>query len=195
MEGIKTFQELDAGCSRMLTEVPRNCLMANAPFMKWMQGSLSVCAFFALAGALEYMDKKKEAMEIAKAGIAFTENRELMTMAQFPYIVRLLERQKTIRQIQRLSATDLVKEEKGIRLVKLVCNDQNQSHAVAIVGKWIFDSNVYMALSLSKESLEWCVNGSKVRMLCGYRITFNKQYNQASKRQRQRQKKKKALAL
>jgi hypothetical protein len=46
-------------------------------------------------------------------------------------------------------------------LVGLLANDSKTDHAVAISGKWIFDSNLDYALPLSKDSLDLCCSNDK----------------------------------
>jgi hypothetical protein len=44
----------------------------------------------------------------------------------------------------------------------LAAKDGGIEHAVATVGRWIFDSSMTQALPLTQESLDWCcVNGYK----------------------------------
>ena len=43
----------------------------------------------------------------------------------------------------------------------IICgNDGGIEHAISTVGTWIFDSNLKMALPLTKSSLNWCAGKS-----------------------------------
>ena len=44
--------------------------------------------------------------------------------------------------------------------------DGGIEHAISVIGNWVFDSNVDVALPLKREVLDWCVMGKYV---CAYR--------------------------
>ena len=46
-------------------------------------------------------------------------------------------------------------------------------HCVAVVGKWIFDSNFTFALPLTKENLEYCcINDNETEVMNDYKIVL-----------------------
>jgi hypothetical protein len=91
-------------------------------------------------------------------------------MDYFEYVVneKCTKEERSLFQLiklnyKRLKKWDTVRDVPNYRLCLLgiASSDCKTDHAICVVGKWIFDSNLEKALPLSKESLDICASSAE----------------------------------
>ncbi len=131
----------------------------------YQQGDLKTCLFRSLASAFHHLGNKHTGSVLASIA---KENANLPSEEQFKRAIA------AVRQHEKVyTKLDYWKKQKVIgkhdfihdpndypKLLVLRGCDGGVQHAVAVVGRTIFDSNLKKGLTLSKESLDWCCNCS-----------------------------------
>jgi hypothetical protein len=134
-------------------------MLDNAyPALRYMQGTDATCLFSSFASALHFGGLRITAEKIAAMAPCFSMTAE-----------NGKEAWAALKSFMLMDCSDLVpRTVYGVSfnvfndisvyptVLQLVAKDGNQQHAVTIVGKMVFDSNVPRALPLTKATMDYC---------------------------------------
>jgi hypothetical protein len=155
------FVRIPPGNPRENPTVPFHLKGINSPEMKYSQGSKRTCSSDSLANALYYLDYPHMAEKIHSIGEHIDhvqgETADIFTTCRDFMIEKTSKKSKNFFQCFKISSyalNDLLtRPSEHIRLVRLLGKyDGDETHAVAIVDKWVFDSSLEEALPLCKKS-------------------------------------------
>ena len=137
---------------------PRNLLIC------YKQGDQPTCFFSSFASALDYCGLSQEAKEINQFGLqcvgntAYDQSKLLTQLVIKSVQIKGIAKKWEARRL-KITKTELC-DVSGVKkepiLVVLRGSDGGISHAISIVGKWIFDSNLHQAIRLTAENLDSC---------------------------------------
>jgi hypothetical protein len=131
---------------------------------RYQQNDYNTCVYKSMASVFHFAGRKDVAnylSSIAHASgtpdlDAVTQVNRLCTEVQKRETVyRKIDYMKKEKAIARLNIYD---PEPNPKLWILLARDGGSSHAVGVIGDYVFDSNVPNAMKLSKETLDWCSN-------------------------------------
>jgi hypothetical protein len=131
---------------------------------RYQQNDYNTCVYKSMASVFHFAGRKDVAnylSSIAHASgtpdlDAVTQVTRLCTEVQKRETVyRKIDYLKKEKAIARLNIYD---PEPNPKLWILLAKDGGTSHAVGVIGDYVFDSNVPNAMKLSKETLDWCSN-------------------------------------
>ena len=131
----------------------------------YQQGEMKTCLYRSLASAFHHVGSKHTGSVLASMAM---QNLNLPSDEQLKSIIAAVRRHETVykkvdywKKQKVIARQDFIGEPNdNPKLLVLRGCDGGVSHAVAVVGRTIFDSNLKKGLALSKESLDWCSNCS-----------------------------------
>ena len=156
------FVSLPPGDSKSYPDQPP--ISAHAPVVKYRQSALeNTCLIKAAASAAhctghEKLGKRLESIAMSRNHMLKVWEKVLDEVGKNRGVDRLQPRRIKFKDDAFEVASSCV-----FLVMALHGSDGSTTHAVAIAGKWIFDSNLATALPLTKESLDFCCSTEEKR--------------------------------
>ena len=147
------------------------------PELKYMQGSDFTCLFSSFASALHYVGLTKLAEHVADFAKTFSA-RSKLGILNWKGLNAVMERacKWLIPNRLEVATFDVLTEISEFPTVmSLEAEDGSTQHAITVVGKLIFDSNIQRAIPLTRSNLNYCCstealpNGVFKKVFFGYR--------------------------
>jgi len=171
LNGTKKFLQVPVG--DRIEVIPTMDTSMNPP-IQFQNNESSICAFASLSSALYHLDYKTEANNLMDMIDGFGVGRESGVEMQFVIKSVFVDQNSAFEQL-RFDFTasklprgfDILNAERNpldIFFIVIQQSDNHASHAVAILGDFIFDCNTKFALPMTQEGLDCC---------CGSVATFD----------------------
>jgi hypothetical protein len=147
-----------------MNDTPPTDLLYPSVHCRFQQNDYNTCVYKSMASVFHFAGRKDVANYLSSiahaAGTpdldAVTQvNRLCSEVRQRETLFRKIDYMKKEKAIARLNIYD---PEPNPKLWILLARDGGTSHAVGVIGEYVFDSNVPNAMKLSKETLDWCSN-------------------------------------
>ena len=199
----KHFVKIPAGAAKTSDVIPDHLIMPDAPKVIFQQKTSNTCISYGLASALAFLKETKVAFDLFKLGKDIEERKIDSKLIGTKSILGI------VCQFMRKSSADnrFVPHKIPVnvdlldpecvsmhpKLVVLMGDDNDTTHAVTIVGKWIFDSAFPQALPLIRESLNLSCgdNCLFIRHVIGYEFKPHQNQNKKAAQRRNAAKNKK----
>jgi hypothetical protein len=147
------------------------------PRVQFTQNGYSSCLFSSLASALCYLGLHDAANTVASEAIKYSADTDLGVFNWNALLLMMGSKCKFLqpRKLHGNALNLLVDISEFPTVMSLEAQDGGTQHAIAVVGRLIFDSNCDRALPLSQSSLDYCcstdsVAGTFKNVYKGYRF-------------------------
>lgn len=129
----------------------------SRPVIEYPQGTDYFCAPNSMASALHYIGFVDEARQLVGYAQSILDDAPKSQAAE---VMNRVKRDIKGFTVQRLPAYDPEADISTNPTMLQLCDaSQCNTHAVTIVGRWVFDTRFDRALELSKKTLDYCCNG------------------------------------
>jgi len=152
-QGKKMFLKVPPGSAKQHHSI--SSISDKAPDMKFVQAEGErACMLYSFASVLHHIGAREVASHVRQLTSRISDQHD--TFDKFIDFMRGMKRSIQFKKLDLNQWNILNNADNDVVVVLLRGSDLSEDHCVTLFGKWIFDSNLPKALSLSKENLDIC---------------------------------------